>query len=45
MKRALLSEQGGIGSAVARSLVDYELTLVGRDARTLQGLARGSSGR
>lgn len=45
MKRALIiGAGGGIGGAVARNLVDYELTLVGRDARKLQGLAQGLAG-
>lgn len=45
MKRALIIGAGdGIGGAVARSLVDCELTLLGRDARKLQGLAQGLAG-
>lgn len=45
MKRALIiGAGGGIGGAVARSLLGYELTLVGRDARKLQGLAQELTG-
>lgn len=45
MKRALIiGAGGGIGSAVVRSLVDYELTLVGRNAHKLHGLAQGLAG-
>ena len=39
MKRALIiGASGGIGTALVKALKDYELTLVGRDARNLQGL-------
>ncbi len=39
MKRALIiGASGGIGSALVKVLKDYELTLVGRDVRKLQGL-------
>ena len=39
MKQALIiGAGGGIGSALVKALKDYELTLVGRDARKLQGL-------
>ncbi len=39
MKQALIiGASGGIGSALVAALKDYELTLVGRDARKLRGL-------
>ena len=40
MKRALIiGASGGIGTALVEALKDYDLTLVGRDARKLQGLS------
>ena len=40
MKQGLIiGASGGIGSALVKVLKDYELTLVGRDARKLQGLS------